>query len=259
MPQLLGAKEPLMWKLAPTLVAEMGQAYPELVRAQALIADTLLSEETRFARRSPAASPSSTRRPRRWEGGQAFRRNRVQALRHYGFPLDLTEDALRPRGIGVDKESFNAAMDRQREEARKAWAGSGETATEALWFALKERLGATEFLGYETEKSEGVVAAILHDGAETFSLKKGARGALILQSDALLRQNRADRSATSARCARGVRFRVENTLKKLGDLIVHEGVVGRRRNRARNRARTRCRSRSAQTDARQSFGHAYPA
>jgi alanyl-tRNA synthetase len=224
--QLLGAKEPLMWKLAPTLVAEMSQAYPELLRAQALIADTLLSEETRFRatlarglaildEETAALGPGA-----KLSGETAFK-----LYDTYGFPLDLTEDALRPRGIGVDKEVFNAAMERQREEARKAWSGSGETATEALWFALKERLGATEFLGYDTEKSEGVVTAILHDGAEAFSLKQGARGALILNQTPFYGESGGQVGDVGAMRARGVRFRVENTLKKLGDLIVHEGVV----------------------------------
>ncbi len=224
--QLLGAKDPLMWRLAPTLVAEMSLAYPELVRAQALIADTLLSEETRFRAtlaRGLAILDEETAalgRGAKLSGETAFK-----LYDTYGFPLDLTEDALRPRGIGVDKEVFNAAMERQREEARKAWSGSGETATEALWFALKERLGATEFLGYETEKSEGVVTAILHDGAEAFSLKQGARGALILNQTPFYGESGGQIGDVGAMRARGVRFRVENTLKKLGDLVVHEGVV----------------------------------
>src|SRR5215471_2658108 len=91
----------------------------------------------------------------------------------YGFPLDLTQDALKPRGIGVDTEGFAAAMERQREKARASWAGSGEAATEALWFALREKVGATEFLGYETERAEGVVAALVRDGKEVSKLKAG--------------------------------------------------------------------------------------
>ncbi|MGJ0454434.1 MAG: alanine--tRNA ligase [Methylocystis sp.] len=224
--QLLGAKEPLMWRLAPTLVAEMGQAYPELVRAQSLIADTLLSEETRF--RATLARGLAILDEETAALGQGDKLSGETAFKlydTYGFPLDLTEDALRPRGIGVDKEIFNAAMERQRADARKAWAGSGETATEALWFALKERLGATEFLGYETERSEGVVTAIIHDGGEAFSLKEGARGALILNQTPFYGESGGQVGDVGVMRARGVRFRVENTVKKLGDLIVHEGVV----------------------------------
>ncbi|WP_292531843.1 alanine--tRNA ligase [Methylocystis sp.] len=224
--QLLGAKDPLMWKLAPALVAEMSPAYPELLRAQALIADTLLSEETRFrATLARGLAILDEETAGLGLGAKLSGETAFKLYDTYGFPLDLTEDALRPRGIGVDKEVFNAAMERQREEARKAWSGSGETATEALWFALKERLGATEFLGYETEKSEGVVTAILHDGAEAFSLKQGARGALILNQTPFYGESGGQVGDVGAMRARGVRFRVENTLKKLGDIIVHEGVV----------------------------------
>src|SRR5207248_8794998 len=98
----------------------------------------------------------------------------------YGFPLDLTEDALRSRGIAVDTDTFNAAMERQREKARASWAGSGEAATEALWFALRDKVGATEFLGYETEEAEGVVAALIRDGREVDSLDAGQTGAVIV-------------------------------------------------------------------------------
>ncbi|MGJ0502922.1 MAG: alanine--tRNA ligase [Methylocystis sp.] len=224
--QLLGAKEPLMWKLAPTLVAEMGQAYPELVRAQALIADTLLTEETRFrATLARGLAILDEETAALGAGAKLSGETAFKLYDTYGFPLDLTEDALRPRGIGVDKEVFNAAMERQRAEARKAWSGSGETATEALWFALKERLGATEFLGYETERSEGVVTAILHDGAEAFSLKEGARGAVILNQTPFYGESGGQVGDVGVMRGRGIRFRVENTLKKLGDLIVHEGVV----------------------------------
>ncbi len=200
--QMLGAAEPLMWRLVPALVEEMGHAYPELQRAELLISDTLLTEETRF--RTTLArglaildeETASLSAGDRLSGETAFK-----LYDTYGFPLDLTEDALRPRGIGVEKEGFETAMARQRAEARKAWAGSGETATEAVWFALKERVGATEFLGYEAEKSEGVVTALLKDGVETFALKKGDRGAVVLNQNSLLR--RVGRSGRRYRRAQG--------------------------------------------------------
>ena len=171
--QLLGAADPLMWRLVPTFVAQMGSAYPELQRAEALIGDTLLTEETRFRvtlARGLAIldeETASLSAGARLSGETAFK-----LYDTYGFPLDLTEDALRPRGIGVDKEAFESAMERQRAEARKAWAGSGETATEAVWYALKERVGATEFLGYDAEKSEGVVTALIRDGAQTYRCER---------------------------------------------------------------------------------------
>ena len=224
--QILGARDPLMWRLVPTLVAEMGQAYPELVRAQALIVDTLRTEETRFRvtlARGLAILDEETATldaGARLSGETAFK-----LYDTYGFPVDLTEDALRPRGIAVDKDGFAAAMERQRAEARKAWAGSGETATETLWFALRERLGATEFLGYDSERSEGIVSAIIHDGQEAFTLRNGERGALILNQTPFYGESGGQLGDTGLIRGKNFRFRVENTLKKLGDLIVHEGVV----------------------------------
>jgi alanyl-tRNA synthetase len=224
--QLLGAREPLMHRLVPTLVHEMGQAYPELVRAETLIRDTLLVEETRFRAtlaRGLAILDEETAvlgRGERLSGETAFK-----LYDTYGFPLDLTEDALRPRGIGVDKDAFNAAMERQRAEARKAWAGSGETATETVWFAIKERVGATEFLGYETEKNEGVVTALVHEGTETFHLKAGQRGAVLLNQTPFYGESGGQIGDVGVIRGKTARFRVENTARKLGDLIVHEGVV----------------------------------
>ena len=224
--QLLGAADPLMWRLVPTLVAQMGSAYPELQRAEALIGDTLLTEETRFRvtlARGLAILDEETAglsTGARLSGETAFK-----LYDTFGFPLDLTEDALRPRGIGVDKEAFESAMERQRAEARKAWAGSGETATEAVWYALKERVGATEFLGYDSEKSEGVVTALIRDGAQTDWLRAGERGAVIVNQTPFYGESGGQVGDIGELRAKGARFRVEATQKKLGDIIVHEGVV----------------------------------
>ena len=224
--QLLGAADPLMWRLVPTLVAQMGSAYPELQRAEALIGDTLLTEETRFRvtlARGLAILDEETAglsAGARLSGETAFK-----LYDTFGFPLDLTEDALRPRGIGVDKEAFESAMERQRAEARKAWAGSGETATEAVWYALKERVGATEFLGYDAEKSEGVVTGLIRDGAQTDWLRAGERGAVIVNQTPFYGESGGQVGDIGELRAKGARFRVEATQKKLGDIIVHEGVV----------------------------------
>ena len=224
--QLLGAADPLMWRLVPTLVAQMGSAYPELQRAEALIGDTLLTEEARFRvtlARGLAILDEETAglsAGARLSGETAFK-----LYDTFGFPLDLTEDALRPRGIGVDKEAFESAMERQRAEARKAWAGSGETATEAVWYALKERVGATEFLGYDAEKSEGVVTALIRDGAQTDWLRAGERGAVIVNQTPFYGESGGQVGDIGELRAKGARFRVEATQKKLGDIIVHEGVV----------------------------------
>src|SRR5690606_19524231 len=160
--QLLGAEAPLMWRLVPTLVREMGQAYPELGRAEALITETLKLEESRFRKTLSRGlgllneATSDLGPGARLDGETAFR-----LYDTYGFPLDLTQDALRQRDISVDIDGFNAAMERQRNEARASWTGSGEAATETIWFALRDRLGATDFLGYATEAAEGVIQSLV--------------------------------------------------------------------------------------------------
>jgi alanyl-tRNA synthetase len=224
--QLLGAKDPLMFRLVPTLVREMGQAYPELVRAEALITETLKLEETKFRRtlaRGLAILDEETgglKRGDELKGETAF-----TLYDTYGFPLDLTQDALKSRGIGVDVAAFNAAMERQRETARASWAGSGEAATEAVWFALREKVGATEFLGYETESAQGVVAALIRDGKEATALAKGETGAVVLNQTPFYGESGGQVGDTGIMTADGARFRVTDTQKKAGDLFVHSGVV----------------------------------
>jgi alanyl-tRNA synthetase len=224
--QLLGAREPLLWKLLPALIREMGQAYPELSRAEALIAETLKLEETRFRKtleRGLALLDDET--AGLGEGGMLAGETAFRLYDTYGFPLDLTQDALRGRGMSVDTAGFDAAMQRQKAEARKAWSGSGEAATETVWFALKEKAGATEFLGYETEAAEGVVAAIVAEGAEAQALAAGQRGAVILNQTPFYGESGGQVGDTGLMVGEGVRFRVEDTQKKLGDLFVHLGVV----------------------------------
>jgi alanyl-tRNA synthetase len=143
----------------------------------------------------------------------------------YGFPLDLTQDALRNRGISVDIASFTDAMDRQRAKARAAWAGSGDTASENVWFPLREKLGATEFLGYETETAEGVAAALVKDGQEVESLKAGESGAIVLNQTPFYAESGGQVGDTGLMTGEGVRFRVTDTQKKAGDLFVHLGTV----------------------------------
>ncbi len=224
--QLLGAEEPLLWRLVPVLVREMGQAYPELVRAQSLVIETLRLEETRFrvtlARGLSMLDEAARNLPRGaiLPGSIAFK-----LYDTYGFPLDLTEDHLRARDIGVDLDGFDAAMRQQRAEARKAWAGSGESATESIWFGLKERLGASEFLGYDTESAEGIVGALLKDGREVARLGRGESGQIIVNQTPFYGESGGQVGDTGVVRAPGFRFRVTNTQKKLGDLIVHEGQV----------------------------------
>jgi alanyl-tRNA synthetase len=224
--ELLGAKDPLMWRLAPTLVRQMGQAYPELQRAEALITETFRLEETRFRKTLERGLAILDEESRGLGQGDKLAGDTAFTLYDtYGFPLDLTEDALRPRGIAVDTEAFSAAMERQREKARASWAGSGEAATEALWFSLREKIGATEFLGYETEKAQGVVAALVKDGEEVAALKAGESGAVILNQTPFYGESGGQVGDTGSMTADGLRFRVTDTQKKAGDLFVHSGVV----------------------------------
>jgi alanyl-tRNA synthetase len=224
--QLLGAKDPLMYRLVWALVREMGQAYPELVRAESLIEETLRLEETRFRKTLERGltildeKSSSLKKGDMFDGDTAF-----TLYDTYGFPLDLTQDALRNRGISVDIASFTDAMDRQRAKARAAWAGSGDTASETIWFPLREKLGATEFLGYETESAEGVVAALVKDGKEVESLKLGESGAIILNQTPFYAESGGQVGDTGLMTGEGLRFRVTDTQKKAGDLFVHQGTV----------------------------------
>lgn len=224
--ELLGAREPLMWKLVPALVAEMGQAYPELVRAQALIAETFKLEETRF-RATLAKGLSILDEASKTLGkGDMFDGETAFTLYDtYGFPLDLTQDALKSRGIGVDVASFTDAMEKQKAKARAARFSSGETATEAIWFALREKLGATEFLGYDTESAEGVVTALVKDGAEVTELKAGESGLVVLNQTPFYGESGGQVGDTGKASGEGVRGTITDTQKKNGDLFVHHMTV----------------------------------
>ena len=224
--QLLGAETPLMWRLVPTLVREMGQAYPELARAEALIAETLKLEETRFRNTLERGLLILDEESRGLKRGDRLKGETAFTLYDtYGFPLDLTQDALKPRGIAVDTDGFNSAMERQREKARASWAGSGDAATEAVWFKLRENLGATEFLGYETEGAEGVVAALVKDGKEVDALHAGETGAVIVNQTPFYGESGGQVGDSGLMRADGVRFTVTDTQKKAADVIVHSGVV----------------------------------
>ena len=223
---LLGAREPLMYRLVWALVREMGQAYPELVRAENLIEETLRLEETRFRKTLERGLSILDEKSNALKRGDMFDGDTAFTLYDtYGFPLDLTQDALKSRGIGVDVAAFTDAMDRQREKARAAWAGSGDTATENVWFPLREKLGSTEFLGYETETAEGVVAALVQDGKEVGSLKAGEAGAVVMNQTPFYAESGGQVGDTGMMTGEGVRFRVTDTQKKAGDLFVHLGTV----------------------------------
>ncbi len=224
---MLGARDPLMYRLVPALVRQMGDTYQELVSGQAMITETLLLEERRFKStlenglKLLGDASGTLKKGAVFPGDVAFK-----LYDTYGFPLDLTEDALRARGITVDTKAFASAMDKQKADARKAWKGSGEEATETVWFDIKERTGATEFLGYDTETAEGQVAALVSGGKEVTSLKAGDDGALILNQTPFYGESGGQVGDQGViKGAKGALFRVTATQKKLGDLFVHQGSV----------------------------------
>jgi len=225
--ELLGMKEPLMWQLVPALVHEMGQAYPELHRAQALITETLKLEEARFRKTLERGLKMLDEASADLKQGDALDGEFAFKLYDtYGFPLDLTQDALKSQGISVDVDTFNIAMERQRTEARAAWSGSGDAATEDIWFQIRETQGATEFLGYDTEQAEGEVRAILVDGKQVQEIKKGQEAYLVLNQTPFYGESGGQVGDTGVMTSpEGGRFKVRDTQKKLGDVFVHLGVV----------------------------------
>ncbi|MCJ8141897.1 alanine--tRNA ligase [Ancylobacter sp. A5.8] len=225
--QLLGAQDPLMYRLVPVLVREMGRAYPEIVRAEALVSETLRLEETRFRKTLERGLSILETESEGLSAGAKFSGDTAFKLYDtYGFPLDLTEDALRTRGISVDETAFNAAMERQRADARASWAGSGEAATDTVWFGVREEVGATEFLGYETETAEGAVTALVTEGARATTLAAGSRGLVVLNQTPFYGESGGQVGDTGRMTGEdGLSVRVIGTQKKLGDIFVHEVEV----------------------------------
>jgi alanyl-tRNA synthetase len=225
----LGGKEPLVWRLVPTLVAMMGEAFAELRRAEALIAETLKLEEGRFKEtlgRGLKLLEEETGKlgdGRGLDGEVAFK-----LYDTYGFPLDLTQDILRGQGRGVDIAGFETAMERQRAAARKAWAGSGEAATDALWFELQEKVGATEFLGYQTESAEGTVVALVRGGESVERTSAGEEVEVLVNQTPFYGESGGQMGDTGTIVtAEGAELSVTDTQKKLGTLHVHMATVTR--------------------------------
>ncbi len=223
---LLGAKEPLMHRLVPTIVGQMGAAFPELARGQNLITETLALEEKRFREtltRGLKLLDEAT--GTMGSGDELDGETAFKLYDTYGFPLDLTQDALRRRGIGVDTAGFDTAMERQKEEARASWAGSGEAADEKIWYAIRERVGATEFLGYETESAEGVIEAIIKDGAEVERAKQGDEVALVVNQTPFYGESGGQMGDAGQIRTEAGRLEVTDTRKAGDGLHVHHGKV----------------------------------
>lgn len=171
---LLGVKEPMIYKLLPSLQREMGEAYPELYRAQNLISDTIKTEETRFLRtldKGLRLLDDETKNLK--EGDELSGATAFKLYDTYGFPLDLTQDALKAKNINVDTRGFDEAMEKQRAEARRNWAGSGDAGTDKIWFELQDKLGSTEFLGYNTLRADAEITALVQNGREISEISAG--------------------------------------------------------------------------------------
>jgi alanyl-tRNA synthetase len=224
--QLLGARDPLMWRLLPALVREMGQAYPELVRAESLISETLKLEETRFRKtleRGLGLLGDATESL--GEGDSLDGETAFKLYDTFGFPLDLTQDALRQRGIHVDTDGFSAAMERQKAEARAHWSGSGDAATETVWFSVRDKVGSTEFLGYETEKAEGVVTALVQNGATVESAAEGQAVSVVVNQTPFYGESGGQQGDMGVISGEGFSIAIADTQKKNDGVFVHIGTV----------------------------------
>jgi alanyl-tRNA synthetase len=224
---MMGTKEAVFHRLVPVLVRQMGAAYPELGHAEPLITETLRLEENRFKAMLERGLGLLAEETARLGEGQALPGTVAFRLYDtYGFPLDLTQDALREEGRGVDLAGFEAAMAEQRTRARAAWAGSGEAATERVWFELREQVGATEFLGYSTESAEAEIRALVVNGAPVQEAGPGTPVAVVLNQTPFYGESGGQVGDTgSITGPGGLRIAITDTQKKLGDLFAHLGTV----------------------------------
>ena len=221
---LLGSKEPIFYKILKTLINEMSSSYPELLRAEALIIETLKMEEEKFlillARGMNILNDEMKKITKIFPGNVAFK-----LYDTYGFPLDLTQDVLRSKSIKVDTKSFDQLMTKRKENAKKNWKGSGDTAIEHIWFKVREKLGSTDFLGYETDNSQGVVLTIIHNGKETDTLTENSEGIIITNQTPFYGESGGQIGDTGFLLSSNSSFEVTDTQKKLGDLHIHIGKL----------------------------------
>ncbi|MEJ0009722.1 MAG: alanine--tRNA ligase [Alphaproteobacteria bacterium] len=222
----LGFKEPVMHRLVPALVHEMGDAYPELHRAQAVTTETLKLEETRFRETLERGLKLLEEERARISKGSTFSGEAAFKLYDtYGFPLDLTQDILRADNIAVDTKAFDAAMEQQRAMARAAHKGSGDTATSAVWFDIKERTGSTEFLGYAMDEAQANIVALVKDGKEVQSLMKGQTGEVIVNQTPFYGESGGQVGDVGLIAGKGFSARVMDTFKPLDGIFAHKVTV----------------------------------
>jgi len=224
---MLGAKEPLIYRLVPELVKQMGTAYPELVRAEPLITATLKLEESRFKQMLDRGlklldeETGKLKKDQALPGAIAFK-----LYDTFGFPIDLTQDVLRGRGQKVDIAGFESAMAKQKADARAAWAGTGETGTEKLWFELRDELGATDFLGYSTERAEGQIKALVKNGARVADAKTADNIQIIVNQTPFYAESGGQMGDTGLiTTAAGAVIKIADTKKEADALWVHHGRV----------------------------------
>ena len=221
---LLGSKEPIFYKILKTLINEMSSSYPELVRAEALISETLKMEEEKFLvllERGMNILEEETKKVKDvFPGDVAFK-----LYDTYGFPLDLTQDVLRHKSIKVDTKVFDQLMANRREDAKKNWKGSGDSAVDHIWFNIREKLGPTDFLGYETDNSQGVVLSIIHAGKEIEILNEDKEGIIITNQTPFYGESGGQIGDTGFLFGSKSQFEVTDTQKKLGDLHIHIGKL----------------------------------
>ena len=223
---ILGAQEPVVFRLVPTLVHEMGDAFPELVRAQPLITETLKLEETRFKRTLGTGLKLLDDETRGLAAGGTLKGDVAFRLYDtFGFPLDLTQDVLRARDIKVDTAGFEKSMDEQRAKARAAWAGSGDAASEAIWFDVRQKAGVTEFLGYDAERAEGLVQAIVVDGKEARQLGAGQTGWIVTNQTPFYGESGGQLGDTGRFVGPSGEAVITDTHKMLGALHIHQAKV----------------------------------
>ena len=222
---LLGAKDPVMHQLVPALVRQMGQAYPELGQAQALIEESLLLEETRFKTTLDRGLKLLDEETKTFVSGSTLSGQMAFKLYDtFGFPLDLTQDALREKGVDVDVEGFNDAMSDQKAKARAAWVGSGEVADESIWFDLADKYGATDFLGYDTNTSEGQILALLQDGNLVDKVSEGDEVMVVLNQTPFYAESGGQIADNGFISIEKNKINITDVKKKAG-IFIHIGKV----------------------------------
>ena len=221
---LLGSKKPIFYNIFKTLLSEMSDSYPELKRAESLVKETLKTEEEKFLvlleRGMKILNDEIKKVKKVLPGEVAFK-----LYDTYGFPLDLTEDILKNKSLSVDHKKFKLLMNESRELAKKNWKGSGDSSVEEIWFGIKDKLGPTEFLGYETDQAEGVVLSIIKDKKEVKNLGNGDEGIIILNQTPFYGESGGQVGDTGYIMSGDFKFQVTDVQKKLDDLFVHYGKV----------------------------------